>query len=63
MNIFLMDPSAWLLSAFIWVSESNTIGLYVLLDWDRDEYVFFDTDIERASSPLLHFAALTGGVP
>ncbi|KAK1231994.1 hypothetical protein PQX77_004875 [Marasmius sp. AFHP31] len=46
MNIFLLDPSARLLSAFIWVSESNTIGLYVLLDWDRDEYVFVDTGIE-----------------
>ncbi|KAG7091429.1 hypothetical protein E1B28_010465 [Marasmius oreades] len=46
MNIFLLDPSARLLSAFIWVSESNTIGLYVLLDWEREEYVFVDTGIE-----------------
>ncbi|KAK7032162.1 hypothetical protein VNI00_013336 [Paramarasmius palmivorus] len=46
MNIFLLDPAARLLSAFIWVSESNTIGLFVLLDWDRDEYVFVDTGIE-----------------
>ncbi|KAF9262553.1 hypothetical protein L218DRAFT_1077776 [Marasmius fiardii PR-910] len=46
MNIFLLDPGARLLSAFIWVSESNTIGLYVLLDWERDEYVFVDTGIE-----------------
>ncbi|KAI3608959.1 hypothetical protein WG66_010975 [Moniliophthora roreri] len=46
MNIFLLDPAARLLSAFIWVSESNTIGLFVLLDWERDEYVFVDTGIE-----------------
>ncbi|KAL0574511.1 hypothetical protein V5O48_007444 [Marasmius crinis-equi] len=46
MNIFLLDPGARLLSAFIWVSESNTIGLYVLLDWEREEYVFVDTGIE-----------------
>lgn len=46
MNVFLLDPSERLLSAFIWVSNSNTIGLYALPDWDKKEYVFIDTGIE-----------------
>jgi len=46
MNVFLLDPSERLLSAFIWVSTSNTIGLYALPDWDKKEYVFIDTGIE-----------------
>ncbi|KAL0955539.1 hypothetical protein HGRIS_001775 [Hohenbuehelia grisea] len=46
MNVFLLDPGARLLAAFIWVSSSNTIGLYALLDWDKPEYVFIDTGIE-----------------
>ncbi|KAK7691959.1 hypothetical protein QCA50_005364 [Cerrena zonata] len=48
MNIFLLDPTARLLSAFIWVPENNTIGLFVLPDWERDEYVYIDTNIECA---------------
>ncbi len=55
MNVFLLDPSSRLLSAFVWVSSSNTIGLYALLDWDKEEYVFVDTGIEcvrvASSSP------------
>lgn len=46
MNVFLLDPSERLLSAFVWVSTSNTIGLYALPDWDKKEYVFIDTGIE-----------------
>jgi hypothetical protein len=46
MNVFLLDPGVRLLSAFVWVSRSNTIGLYVLLDWEVAEYVFVDTGIE-----------------
>lgn len=46
MNIFLLDPAERLLSAFVWVASSNTIGLYALLDWSRREYVFLDTGIE-----------------
>ena len=46
MNVFLLDPSSRLLSAFVWVSGSNTIGLYALLDWEKEEYVFIDTGIE-----------------
>lgn len=49
MNVFLLDPSAHLLSAFVWVAASNTIGLYVLLNWDKNEYVFIDTGIECVS--------------
>ncbi|KAI9455817.1 hypothetical protein HD554DRAFT_2030730 [Boletus coccyginus] len=45
MNVFLLDPPRRLLSAFVWVASSNTIGLYVLLDWAKDEYVFVDTGV------------------
>ncbi|KAF8341003.1 hypothetical protein F5887DRAFT_1136152 [Amanita rubescens] len=50
MNVFLLDPSQRLLSAFVWLSSSNTIGLYVLLDWEKAEYVFIDTGIEGVMS-------------
>lgn len=46
MNLFLLDPGVRLLSAFVSVSRSNTIGLYVLLDWELAEYVFVNTGIE-----------------
>ncbi|KZT03901.1 uncharacterized protein LAESUDRAFT_683058 [Laetiporus sulphureus 93-53] len=46
MNVFLLDPPTRLLSAFVWMSSSNTIGLYALLDWEKKEYVFIDTGIE-----------------
>jgi len=46
MNVFLLDPSSRLLSAFIWVPGPNTVGLYALLDWEKKEYVFIDTGIE-----------------
>ncbi|KAI0352015.1 hypothetical protein OH77DRAFT_1429049 [Trametes cingulata] len=50
MNVFLLDPSSCLLSAFVWVASSNTIGLYALLDWRKAEYVFIDTGIECSMS-------------
>ncbi|KAI8978269.1 hypothetical protein BD414DRAFT_495065 [Trametes punicea] len=50
MNVFLLDPSSRLLSAFVWVASSNTIGLYTLLDWNKEEYVFIDTGIECSMS-------------
>ncbi|CAL1711710.1 unnamed protein product [Somion occarium] len=48
-NIFLLDPSSRLLSAFIWLPTSKSIGLFVLPDWDLPEYVFVDTTVECAS--------------
>jgi hypothetical protein len=54
MNVFLLDPEARLLAGFVWISRSNSIGLYVLLDWDKEEYVFVDTSIQcvsRSRSP------------
>lgn len=57
MNVFLLDPSERLLSAFIWVSAHNTIGLYALPDWDKKEYVFIDTGIECVS-PCLKFRVI-----
>ena len=61
MNVFLLDPSSRLLSAFVWVSSSNTIGLYALLDWNKDEYVFIDTGVEcvRAFLEVCGLCALT----
>ncbi|KAG5644303.1 hypothetical protein DXG03_008721 [Asterophora parasitica] len=50
MNVFLLDPTARLLSAFVWVSSTNTVGLYALPDWDKPEYVFIDTGIECTPS-------------
>jgi len=49
MNIFLLDPAARLLSGFVWIHATNTIGLFVLLDWDEDEYVFVDTSLPCVS--------------
>jgi len=45
-NVFLLDPEARLLAGFVWISHLNSIGLYVLLDWDKEEYVFVDTGIQ-----------------
>lgn len=50
MNVFLLDPVARLLSGFIWIVSSSTIGLFVLPDWSRDEYVFVDTKIPCVSA-------------
>jgi hypothetical protein len=33
------------LTAYIWIERSNTLGLYVLLDWSVPLYVFVDTGI------------------
>lgn len=53
MNIFLLEPQRRLLSAFIWIASSNTIGLYVLFDWEAEEedyeYIYIDTGIECVS--------------
>lgn len=74
MNVFLLDPPRRLLSAFVWVASSNTIGeqpeeydcvsqidpilgLYVLLDWAKDEYVFVDTGVGCVSAPFHHLSA------
>ncbi|KAI0074861.1 hypothetical protein K474DRAFT_1699442 [Panus rudis PR-1116 ss-1] len=50
MNVFLLDPTLRLLSAFVWVASLNTIGLFVLPDWDIPEYVFVDTTVECSMS-------------
>lgn len=51
MNVFLLDPVARLLSGFVWIVNSSTIGLFVLLDWDKDEFVFVDTRIPCVRPP------------
>ncbi|KAH8103498.1 hypothetical protein BXZ70DRAFT_925991 [Cristinia sonorae] len=50
MNVFLLDPAVRLLSAFVWVPSSNTIGLYALLDWNKPQYIYVDTGIECTMS-------------
>ncbi|KAI0295226.1 hypothetical protein BC826DRAFT_289057 [Russula brevipes] len=49
MNVFLLDPEARLLAGLVWIKRLNTIGLYVLLDWDKEEYVSVDTGIKCVS--------------
>ncbi|KAG6808783.1 hypothetical protein H0H92_002917 [Tricholoma furcatifolium] len=50
MNVFLLDPIARLLSAFVYSNTTYTICLYALLDWDKPEYIFIDTGIECVPS-------------
>jgi hypothetical protein len=49
MNVFLLDPEARLLAGLVWIKRFNTVGLYVLLDWNKEEYVFVDTGIKCVS--------------
>jgi hypothetical protein len=58
MNVFLLDPPGRLLACFVWVSNPNSIGLYTLLDWDTQEYVFIDTGIECVSHALIYLCAV-----
>ncbi|KAL5512539.1 hypothetical protein ACEPAG_3192 [Sanghuangporus baumii] len=44
-SIYLLDPLRRLLSAYIWLQRTNTLGLYVLLDWTKPLYVFLNTGI------------------
>lgn len=49
LNVFILNHTSRILSAYIWLPEGNTLGLYVVPDWDRDEYIFFDTTISCVS--------------
>jgi hypothetical protein len=59
MNVFLLDPEARLLAGFVWISRFNSIGLYVLLDWSKEEYVFVDTGIQCVSCLSCDVTCLT----
>ncbi|KAI0046445.1 hypothetical protein FA95DRAFT_1589494 [Auriscalpium vulgare] len=50
MNVFLLDPAARLLCGFVFLLGSETIALYVLTDWEVEEYIFVDTDIKCPAS-------------
>ncbi|KAI9508014.1 hypothetical protein F5148DRAFT_980552 [Russula earlei] len=50
MNVFLLEPETRLLAGLMWISRFNSIGLYVLLDWNKEEYVFVDTAIQWTDS-------------
>lgn len=52
MNIFLLDPIRGLLASFVWLRSTNTIGLYIMPDWEEDAYVFVDTGLQCVSTPL-----------
>jgi len=45
MNVFLLDTARRFLAAFVHIAETDCIGLYCLLDWNKEEYVFIDTNI------------------
>ncbi|KAJ3525409.1 hypothetical protein NM688_g8404 [Phlebia brevispora] len=45
-NLFLLDPSVYLLGGFVWLSSSNNIALYVLHDWEKGIYSYIDTGIK-----------------
>jgi hypothetical protein len=53
MNVFLLDPEERVLAEFVWVDCFNNIGRYVLLDWNKEEYVFLDTSIRCVSGLTL----------
>ncbi|KAH8110519.1 hypothetical protein DFH11DRAFT_1708782 [Phellopilus nigrolimitatus] len=44
-SVYLLDPLRRLLSAYIWIESTNTLGLYVLMDWAVPVYVFLNTGI------------------
>ncbi|KAI9452800.1 hypothetical protein F5148DRAFT_985847 [Russula earlei] len=50
LNVFTLEPEARLLAGLMWISRFNSIGLYVLLDWNKEEYVFVDTAIQWTHS-------------
>jgi hypothetical protein len=62
MNVFLLDPAQRVLSAFVWMSSTNTIGLFALLDWDVREYVFVDTGIFCVSVWIIPALSLPGSL-
>lgn len=45
MNVFMLDATQRLLAAFVYIPETERIGLYCMLDWDRAEFVFINTCI------------------
>jgi hypothetical protein len=49
LNVFILNHVLRILCAYIWLPASNTIGLYVIPDWSREEYVFVDTTIPCVS--------------
>ena len=44
-SVFILDPLKKILTAYIWLDEGNSLGLYVLLDWTIPLYAFVDTGI------------------
>ena len=45
MHLFLLNPTQRILCAYVWIPGTRTIGLYLLLDWKEENYVFVDTGI------------------
>ena len=48
-SVYLLDPLRRLLSAYIWLEEAQSLGLFVLLDWANPYYTFINTGIPFVS--------------
>jgi hypothetical protein len=57
LNVFILNHSSRILSAYIYLPGSNTLGLYIVLDWDISEYIFFDTSIDCVGLFILSHCA------
>lgn len=49
-SVYLLNPLKRLLSAYIWIPSTNTLGLYLLLDWTVPVYVYINTGISCVSA-------------
>lgn len=48
-SVYLLNPIRRLLSAYIWIPSTSSLGLYVLLDWTIPLYVYINTGIPCVS--------------
>lgn len=52
-SVYILDPARRLLSAYIWIIGMNTLGLYLLMDWNVPRFVYLNTGISCVSAPNL----------
>ena len=45
-SVYILDPFRKLLSAYIYLKDTETLGLYTLLDWTKQTSCFIDTGID-----------------
>lgn len=58
-NVFLLDPSARILAAFVYNLDTETICLYLIPDWEKREYVLINTGI--ACPPSSNWSCIIDG--